>query len=100
MCPMEDEPLARRLLTRRSFLAGTLAAVAAACTNGDEDAGDDTTSTPSDADPDDQLGTAELPGRVFSLGVASGDPLPDRVIIWTRLLPGADEVMPAEDFPV
>ncbi len=28
-----------------------------------------------------------LPDGVFSLGVASGDPLPDAVVIWTRLAP-------------
>ncbi|MQA85652.1 MAG: hypothetical protein GEV03_13750 [Streptosporangiales bacterium] len=28
-----------------------------------------------------------LPGYPFSLGVASGDPLPDRVVLWTRLAP-------------
>ena len=27
----------------------------------------------------------------FSLGVASGQPRPDSVVLWTRLLPGADE---------
>ena len=26
-------------------------------------------------------------GSVFTLGVASGDPLPDSVILWTRLAP-------------
>ena len=26
-------------------------------------------------------------GEVFTLGVASGDPLPDSVILWTRLAP-------------
>lgn len=31
--------------------------------------------------------TVPLPAGVFSLGVASGDPLPDRVILWTRLDP-------------
>lgn len=29
----------------------------------------------------------ELPGPPFTLGVASGDPLADRVILWTRLAP-------------
>ncbi|PSL08564.1 alkaline phosphatase D [Haloactinopolyspora alba] len=28
-----------------------------------------------------------LPDGLFALGVASGDPLPDRVVIWTRLVP-------------
>src|SRR5690606_3716398 len=30
----------------------------------------------------------DLPTEVFALGVASGDPLPESVILWTRLLPG------------
>lgn len=29
----------------------------------------------------------QLPDRVFTLGVASGDPLPDAVVLWTRLAP-------------
>src|SRR5688572_12914253 len=32
-------------------------------------------------------GGATLPGPAFTLGVASGDPRPDRVILWTRLAP-------------
>ena len=28
-----------------------------------------------------------LPGYAFTLGVASGDPLPDGVVLWTRLAP-------------
>ncbi len=31
--------------------------------------------------------TERASGRVFRLGVASGDPLPDSVILWTRLAP-------------
>ncbi|MEV0633671.1 alkaline phosphatase D family protein [Streptomyces sp. NPDC050619] len=30
---------------------------------------------------------ASLPDGVFSLGVASGDPLPDGIVLWTRLAP-------------
>jgi alkaline phosphatase D len=30
---------------------------------------------------------ARLPAHLFTLGVASGDPLPDAVVIWTRLAP-------------
>ena len=29
----------------------------------------------------------DLPEYPFTLGVASGDPLPDRVVLWTRLAP-------------
>lgn len=31
---------------------------------------------------------------VFRHGVASGDPLPDRVVLWTRVTPGADQLAP------
>jgi alkaline phosphatase D len=31
--------------------------------------------------------TARLPSDLFTLGVASGDPLPDGVVLWTRLAP-------------
>ncbi|MGW2515913.1 alkaline phosphatase D family protein [Streptomyces sp. NPDC001617] len=44
-----------------------------------------------------------LPDGVFSLGVASGDPLPDGIVLWTRLAPDPlngggmpDEVVPVE----
>ncbi|GAA4472669.1 alkaline phosphatase D family protein [Rhodococcus olei] len=33
---------------------------------------------------------AATPGAVFAHGVASGDPLPDAVIIWTRITPAPD----------
>ena len=46
-----------------------------------------------------------LPGDPFTLGVASGDPLPDSVILWTRLAPeplapGGAGGMPAEQLEV
>jgi alkaline phosphatase D len=44
-----------------------------------------------------------LAGYPFALGVASGDPLPDGVVIWTRLAPKPLEDhggMPALSFPV
>ena len=46
-----------------------------------------------------------LPGDPFTLGVASGDPLDDAVILWTRLAPeplaaGGTGGMPAEEVPV
>ena len=43
-----------------------------------------------------------LPEGVFQLGVASGDPLHDRVILWTRLCPepDGDGGMPEERVPV
>ena len=61
-----------------------LAAGAVACTNGRSSTGsdpqvDDRPQT--DLPPDPQLRTDP-----FALGVASGDPLPDGVVVWTRLL--------------
>src|SRR5918998_6916923 len=45
---------------------------------------------------------AGLPDGLFALGVASGDPLHDAVVIWTRLAPAPLEGggMPAVDVPV
>ncbi|NED78111.1 alkaline phosphatase, partial [Streptomyces sp. SID9944] len=45
-----------------------------------------------------ELDAARLPGDPFTLGVASGDPLPDSVLLWTRLAPApyqADGGLPA-----
>ena len=72
-------------ISRRSFLAlsaaGAVGAVVTACSG--------STSTPGPA-----TGTAttarpapKLSGPAFTLGVASGDPLPERVVLWTRLAP-------------
>jgi alkaline phosphatase D len=44
-----------------------------------------------------------LAGQPFTLGVASGDPLADRVVLWTRLSPdplAPGGAMPAEPVPV
>jgi alkaline phosphatase D len=62
--------------TRRSFLSATGAAAALALTG----------TLPG-------LDAVGIPHRtdkrpLFTLGVASGDPLPDAVVIWTRLAPG------------
>jgi alkaline phosphatase D len=76
-------------LDRRSFLAGVVAtALAAAC--GRE--GDDRPSLPDD-----------LPDELFALGVASGDPLPQAVILWTRIVAdplAPDGGVPSEPIPV
>ncbi|MER7245635.1 alkaline phosphatase D family protein [Kribbella sp. NPDC000426] len=65
------------MVTRRSFLTATGAAAALALTGNLPDLAD----------------AARIPNRtgnrpLFTLGVASGDPLPDAVVIWTRLAPG------------
>jgi alkaline phosphatase D len=54
----------------------------AACSNGDDGAASSTTSAPSTT-----LHTARLSDDPFTLGVASGDPAPDSVVLWTRLAP-------------
>jgi len=88
-------------LPRRQFLAGAAATVAlAACSSGDDTiggAGVATTAATTTAPP------ADLDGDPFSLGVASGDPRSDAVVIWTRLTvdpAAADGGVPAEPVPV
>jgi len=50
----------------------------------------------------DAAGAAPLPADPFTLGVASGDPLPTSVILWTRLAPDPTNGggMPPDDVPV
>jgi alkaline phosphatase D len=68
-------------ITRRSLLIGTGAVVLGACTSSKGNkSGSPKTSAP----------PTPIPGvtdEAFSLGVASGDPLPDGVLLWTRLAP-------------
>jgi len=93
-------------LTRRGFLAGTVAAALAACGDNGSDTGASTTSPTSDA-PSTSATSATTPATTepadtttpstsaapafesdpFTLGVASGDPVADSVILWTRLAP-------------
>jgi alkaline phosphatase D len=81
------------LIDRRTFLAGVVAtALAAGCSSGDGsgDAGPDTGSEGSAngeaAASDLPPLPDDLPASLFALGVASGDPMPDSVILWTRLV--------------
>jgi alkaline phosphatase D len=93
-------------VTRRGFLAGTVAAALAACSESDDSSEPTSGTTP----PSDPATTTTSPtttstptapattatkvagGNPFTLGVASGDPLPDSVILWTRLVAAdADE---------
>ena len=78
------------LIPRRAFLAGVVAtAFAAGCSRGGDDE-DEPTGTPDDALPETVVDLPPvppgLPTQLFALGVASGDPLPDAVILWTRLV--------------
>ena len=102
-------------LTRRGFLAGTIAAALVACS---DDSGSSSSSTAT-APPDTTATTATTPETApstsaapettadasaavtsdpFTLGVASGDPLADSVILWTRLLPA--DPLPDTDIEV
>ena len=89
-------------LTRRGFLAGTIAATLAACSDSESGSVDtstfDATSPPRTAAPTTTSPTTAAPASTsttvptvtsnpFTLGVASGDPLADSVILWTRLHP-------------
>ena len=89
------------VIGRRAFLSGVVAtAVAAGCSR--DGGGDDGAAVPPDGAADEvppetvdsmpPLPT-NLPDDVFALGVASGDPLPTSVILWTRLVndPLADD---------
>jgi alkaline phosphatase D len=78
--------------TRRRFLTGALAAGAAVPVLG---AWGPPACEPPPLPPN-------LPDGLFALGVASGDPLPRSVVLWTRLAPAplADGGMPADPVPV
>lgn len=64
-----------------------------ACSSDDEESTADRTTTVSTSPP------PELSGDPFTLGVASGDPTPEAVVLWTRLLT-ADKDVPDEDIDV
>lgn len=73
---------------RRDFLLGLLAgAGVVACGGGDGGAGEQAAGTTSTSTSTAARPAPELSGPAFTLGVASGDPLADRVILWTRLAP-------------
>jgi alkaline phosphatase D len=94
------------VIARRTFLTGVVAtALAAGCSGGDGDA------EPADGLDDVSPETAadlppvppSLPAELFALGVASGDPLPDSVILWTRLVSdplAGDGGLPEAPLPV
>ena len=77
---------------RRTFMAGVVATAvaAAACSSDDDDGGNGNGSGSANGDaaarPDLPPVPDGLVDDVFALGVASGDPLPDSVILWTRLV--------------
>ena len=76
-------------LDRRAFLASVVAAAAGtavACGSGNDAASPTTTGATTDVDAVDTPPELDLGPTPFLLGVASGDPLPDSVILWTRLV--------------
>ncbi len=83
-----DERALNGGVTRRGFLLGAASVVVlGACGSsgsGDESAGggEGATSTPAAVTP-----ASDLTTDPFALGVASGDPLPDSIVLWTRLAP-------------
>jgi alkaline phosphatase D len=86
--------VARARLSRRGFLAASAVGVLAACT------GDDGGAAPITSAPAPRVSLSSDP---FALGVASGDPLADGVVLWTRLAPAPLEPgggMPADDVEV
>jgi alkaline phosphatase D len=104
-------------LTRRGFLAGTIAAALVACSDNDDtgsspgtsarpadtpaptpDTSAETAPASSAAPETTELASAAITSNPFTLGVASGDPLADSVILWTRLLPA--DTLPDTDIEV
>lgn len=71
-------------LSRRAFIGATLGGVvAAACSGNDESRDEGPTSSVAPLD----VPGVEVGGELFALGVASGDPTSNSVILWTRLAP-------------
>jgi alkaline phosphatase D len=83
----ENDPIE---IGRRAFLAGVVASAvagAAACSGDgdDEGAAGPVQEEGLDSEPLPPLPT-DLPADLFALGVASGDPVADSVILWTRIV--------------
>ncbi|MEO6989752.1 MAG: alkaline phosphatase D family protein [Aquihabitans sp.] len=102
-----DRRLTLPAIGRRQFLTGAAAAaalVAVGCSS--DDGGSPATSTTSvPVTAPDPVHAPHLSADPFTLGVASGDPTTDSVILWTRLAPDplaedASSGMPDEDADV
>ncbi len=94
-------------LSRRRFLGLLATGAAAACTGGGGDSSRTSGTVGTTEPPTTVVAVAAPPdpGLVtnpFTLGVASGDPLPDAVVLWTRLAPQpiGGGGMPAVDVPI
>jgi alkaline phosphatase D len=102
---LDDRSSAR--LNRREFLAYTGAALAAsACGDMPQSSATGRAWPEVDASPNVRASrppnAPSIPDDAFSLGVASGDPRHDRVVLWTRLAPEPTQGggMPDVDVPV
>jgi phosphodiesterase/alkaline phosphatase D-like protein len=76
--------------SRRAFLAGAgaaLAGLAVGCASDSDLPAKAVSTTAPGLGPTTTRHAAKLAGDPFGLGVASGDPLADAVVIWTRLAP-------------
>lgn len=91
-------------LDRRQFILATIATAAVgACSSDDGDTGTAADASTTSSSTTTAPAAPELASDPFTLGVASGDPLPDGVVLWTRLaldVTEPDGAMPAEDIPV
>jgi alkaline phosphatase D len=75
-------------ISRRTFLLGGASALAvAACSGNDDDSSAPATTTTSEVTvPTTRPPAVRLAADPFTLGVASGDPDPGSVVLWTRLM--------------
>ena len=99
-------------ISRRTFLASTAAVAVAACSDNSEDSATSSTQAVENTDAiatssststtTTTLAPIELPADPFALGIASGDPDTESVVLWTRLapLPLEGGGMPSDDVPV
>jgi alkaline phosphatase D len=96
------------VIDRRTFLAGVVAtAITAGCSGDGGEADAPTGVAGDDVPPETAVDLPplppSLPAELFALGVASGDPLPDSVILWTRLVNdphASDGGLPDQALPV
>ncbi|MCU1354256.1 MAG: alkaline phosphatase [Acidimicrobiales bacterium] len=91
--------------SRRAFLAGLAATGVAACSDGghaDRAGPPRSSARPARRGVPDPRPRGRMPSGLFALGVASGDPLPDGFVLWTRLAPAPIHGggMPPVDVPV
>lgn len=89
-------------LSRRMFLALGATVVVAACSSSEEGKSSGSTEVASTAPATSLVPPSDLPSDPFTLGVASGDPDTESVVLWTRLAIDAlnGGAMPDEDIDV